>query len=298
MTTLLPQTLLRPLREADIAATDEMSWAALAEVGRRFGFAMGTRDAARIAWARARIRHLATTDPDGCVVAERDGQIVGVGLSLRRGPLWFLSLFAVRNGEQGGGIGRQVLDATLEYSRGCRTAMICASPDPKALRRYGQAGFDLHPAYEAVGVPDRTEIPRDLGVRDGDWARHTDLVEELITQRRGAPYGPDLAWCRDHDVRLFVRDGADRSDRAVALTSGAGRIGLLAAASTAAATRMLWSVLAEAPGEVTVGWVTARQQWAVQVALAARLRLQLTDTVCTRGLDGPPALYLPFGVFG
>jgi predicted N-acetyltransferase YhbS len=291
------QTVVRPLRDEDVDAAEKLSWQAFDEVGRQFGFAMGARDAAHIAGARARIRHIAASDPEGSVVAEQQGQVVGVGLAVRRGSLWFLSLLTVRSGLQGVGVGRQILDATLEYGRDCVSAMICSSPDPKALRRYGRAGFALHAGFEAVGVADRAELPAGLGVREGDWDRDTDLIEHLITERRGEPYGPDLAWCREQGMRLLVRDGGTPRDRAVVLRN-AGRVGTLAAASDEAAARVLWAAIAEPPGEVTVGYLVGSQQWAIDVALSARLPLKLTDTLCTRGALAPPAPYLPSGIFG
>jgi predicted N-acetyltransferase YhbS len=290
-------TEIRQLREEDVDAAEEVAWEAMSDVGRRFGFTLGTRDGARIGFARSRVRHLMTTDPDGSFVAEEDGKPVGIALALRRGSLWFLSLLAVRGDRQAMGIGRRLLDATLEYGRDSSTALICASPDPKALRRYGRAGFALHPGFEAVGVPDRTSLPADLGVRDGDWDADADFVDQLIAERRGEPYGPDLAWCRERGMRLLLRDGGTRADRAAVLVHG-GRVGALAAASEEAAARVLWAAIAEAPAEVTLGYLLGNQQWAIDVALAARLPLSLTDTVCVRGRPDPPAPYLPFGILG
>jgi GNAT superfamily N-acetyltransferase len=257
---------------------------------------MGVRDDARVAWARARIRHIAAHDADGSVVAERDGEVIGIGLAIRRKSLWFLSLLAVRQGLQGGGVGRQLLDATLEYGRDCPRAMICASPDPKALRRYGRAGFALHAGYEATGTADRSEIPTGLGIREGDWERDAQFYNELIAARRGAPLGPDLGFWRDQGMRLLIRDGGTPADRA-AVALRPGSLGTLAAASQEAAARVLWAAIAETPGEVTVGYLLNNQQWAIDVALAARLPLKITDTLCTRGFL-PPAPYLPSGIFG
>jgi predicted N-acetyltransferase YhbS len=290
------ETVVRLLRDDDVEAADDLAWTALVEVGEQFGFSMGARNSARIEWARARIRHIAAHDPAGSLVAEQNGEVVGVGLAVRRDSLWFLSLLAVRSGLQGAGVGRRLLDVTLEYAEGCTAAMICASPDPKALRRYGRAGFALHAGFEAEGVADRAELPAGLGVREGDWGRDRDLMEELITARRGAPYGPDLDFRQD-DMRVLVRDGATPDDRAFVL-SRKGHIGTLAAASDAAAARVLWAAIAEAEGEVTIGYLVNNQQWAIDVALATRLPLKLTDTVCTRGAITPPDHYLPSGIFG
>ena len=296
MTTSTADTVIRPLRDDDVVACDQISWHALSEVGEQFGFSMGVRDEARIAHGQSRIRHIAQYDPEGSVVAERDGEVIGIGLAVRRGNLWFLSLLAVRQGLQGGGVGRRMLDATLEYGKGCPTAMICASPDPKALRRYGRAGFELHAGFEAHGTPDRTEMPADLGVREGDWARDGEFFEQLVTERRGEPLGPDLDFYRKAGMRLLIRDGGSRDDRAgVVLREGS--LGTLAAASDQAAARVLWAALAETKGETTVGYLLNNQQWAIDVALAAKLPLKLTDTLCTRGM-APPTPYLPSGIFG
>ena len=299
-------TSIRPFRdgehlETDIAEADVMAYDALADAGRQFGFSMGERDAARIAWARARILHLVGTDPEGSFVAEQDGRVVGVGLSLKRGNLWFLSLLAVQVGLQAQGIGRDLLDATLEYGEDCTAAMICASPDPKALRRYGRAGFALHPAFEVTGRPSLDEVPSDLGVRDGDWDKDLDFVDDLIVARRGEPYGNDLLWCREQGLRLLIRDGRTADDRAFVITNGLGRVNLLAGASDEAAARVLWQVIADvgqAGGEVLAGYLQSNQQWAIDVALSAKLRFAMSDALCTRGTLSSPTPYLPSGIFG
>ncbi len=287
---------VRLLRPADVEPAEEMASQAMDEMDRRFGLFVPQRDAVRIGWARDRIRHIAATDPQGSVVAEADGELVGVGLAVRRGALWFLSLLAVRSDVQATGIGRRVLDATLEYGKGCATGMIGASPDPRALRRYGRAGFALHPAYAADGVPDLTEAPAGLGVREGDWDRDTELLETLVAQRRGVGYGPDVGFLRAPDARLLIRSGTSADDRAVCMLRR-GRVPMVAAASDDAARRVLWAALAEAPGEVTLTYLAGDQQWAIDVALAARLPLKLADTLCVRGMP-PPTLYLPTGVLG
>jgi predicted N-acetyltransferase YhbS len=297
MTTSPTETIIRPLRDDDVVAADDVAWRALDEVGQQFGFSDGVRDDdARVAWALARIRHIAKHDPEGSVVAERDGEVIGVGLAIRRGKLWFLSLLAVRQGLQGGGVGRRLLDATLEYGKDCPTAMICASPDPKALRRYGRARFALHAGYEASGIADRTELPAGLGIREGDWERDADFFDQLVTERRGESLGPDLDLWREQGLRLLIRDGGTPADRA-AVALRPGGLGTLAAASDEAATRVLWAALAETEKKFTIGYLLGNQQWAIDVVLAAKLPLNLTDTLCTRGMQ-PPTPYLPSGAFG
>lgn len=290
--------LVRPMRADDVEVTERVSWESLASAGRRYGFSLGERDDARIAFARSRVRHLLSTDPDGAFVAERDGEIVGVTLSIRRGPLWFLSLLTVADAHQAAGVGRVLLDRTLAHAEGSTAGMICASPDPKALRRYGRAGFALHACVEAAGEPRRDSLPSGTGVREGDWDRDRDLVEELTAARRGTPYDADLDWCRESGAGLLVRDAAGRDDRAVAVVRD-GQLVVLAGTSDAAATRVLWTVLAEAKGRLRVGYLHNRQQWAVEVALAAGLELSLADALATRGtLLVPPSPYVPSGILG
>ena len=297
MTRAPAQIDVRLLRDDDVAAVEEMSSRALDEVDHQFGLAVQERDQARIDMARLRIRHLAETDPEGSVVAERDGEIVGVGLALRRGSLWFLSLMAVHGDLQGTGIGRRLIDATLEYGKDCPLGMICASPDPRALRRYGRAGFALHAGFEAAGRPDRAELPGSLGVREGDWERDAELVQTLAAECRGEPYGPDLDFARRRGMRLLVRDGSAPQDRAMGLLRG-NHVAAIAGASDDSARRLLWAALAETAGVATASYLGGNQQWAIEVALAARLRLKPIDTLGIGGMAAPPTPYLPSGVFG
>jgi GNAT superfamily N-acetyltransferase len=296
---------VRPLHADDVVVAEKVAWDALAGAGRRYGFELGVRDAARIAFARARVRYLLSTDPAGCFVAEQQGEVVGIALALRRGSLWFLSLLAVREGLQGAGIGRRLLEPAVAYGADCAAGMICASPDPKALRRYGRAGFALHAGIEATGTPRRDRIPGGLGVREGDWDADRELAEEIIAATRGEPYGIDFDWCRARGMRLIVRDGAGRNDRAVALLHDRG-IAMLAGTSDDAAVRALWVAIAESAvgadgvtDTVRIPYLHSRQQWALGVALEAGLSLGLSDALATRGtLLVPPSPYLPSGILG
>jgi ribosomal protein S18 acetylase RimI-like enzyme len=56
-------------------------------------------------------------DPDGLWVAEADGEIVGFALSWVCGDLWFLAELFVAPGQQGRGIGNELLARTFEHAR-------------------------------------------------------------------------------------------------------------------------------------------------------------------------------------
>ena len=75
-------------------------------------------------------------------------------------------------------------------------------------------------------------------------------------------------------------------------------VAAIAGASDDAARRLLWAALAETAGVATVSYLGGNQQWAIEVALAARLRLKPIDTLGIRGVAAPPTPYLPSGVFG
>jgi GNAT superfamily N-acetyltransferase len=290
-------TRVRPLLPVDVEAARQAAFESLREAGTRYGWPTDTPTERSVARGRSRIAHLQRTDPDGAWVAERDGRVVGVALSLRRGPLWFLSLLAVDLAEQGRGLGARLLEAAERTADGARVALLCASSDPKALRRYGLSGFALAPSYVVTGHVDRSLLPALPGVREGSWDDDRDLVERVVTQQRGAPYGPDLDWLRDQGIRLLVTDGPRGTGYAgVGVSPGPQ---LLAATTPAAAQDLMWASLAEGEGDVEVEPVTGAQQWAVEVALAARLTLRPgSESLCVRGTPGPMSPYLPSGIFG
>ena len=286
---------------ADVPEARTVSWDALREAGSRYGWQMPPLTDALRARGEAQFRHLLATDPDGLAVAEADGRVVGVGQAIRRGPLWFLCLLAVAPSAQSGGIGRRLLDMVSATRDGAGLGAICATADPKALRRYRQAGFDLHPGYEAKGALDRSLLAAVGDVREGSYDDDRDLVEAVVTGRRGAGHGPDLDFWSTAGSRLLVTDG--RSGRGYAVVGEAGPV-VLGATTPDAAARLLWATLAETTAhEVAVLWITAGQQWALDVVLAARLTLRPAGTVCRAGqLPGGtvPAWspYLPSGSLG
>jgi predicted N-acetyltransferase YhbS len=242
----------------------------------------------------ARVAHLQRTDPAGAWAAADGDRLVGVALASRRGPLWFLSLLTVEPAAQGAGVGRRLLDAALETSHDAGAGLICSSEDPRALRRYGRAGFTLRPAYRARGTVDRAHLPAVDGVREGSWDDDRELVDALAEQVRGAPVGPDIDAFSGGGARLLVADGP--AGRGYAVARGHS-VRPVAATTPEAARALLVEGLAGLEGEVTVDFVTAEQQWAVQVALELRLSFRPADSLAVRGF-APTGCYLPDGAYG
>ncbi|ROR44797.1 GNAT family N-acetyltransferase [Kitasatospora cineracea] len=244
--------------------------------------------------ALARARHLAVTDPGGCWIAEQDGEAVGVALSLRREGVWVLPLFVVLPAAQGRGVGRLLLERAAGYGRGCLRGMLCASPSPAAARRYRAAGFTLHPAMRLAGQVDRERLldPGDIPVHAGN-ATHLHLLDSVDRRVRGAAHGPDHPFMLAHFEELLVADTL--AGTGYCYRDG-GTVQLLAATSKRIAARLLREALARVPvgTEAGVSFLTAEQEWAVDVGLDLGLSLSTRGYLALRGMR-PPAPYVPNG---
>lgn len=285
---------MRPLAIGDIDAAREVQTRAFDAHDRGFGYPVQPVDEAVIERQRGRFQHLLDNDPDGSWVATLDGTVIGAALALRRDSLWGLSLLVVDPDVQSRGVGRRLLDAALGYADGAETAVILSSRDPRAIRSYASAGFDLHPQIRAHGPLDRGLLPRPSDrVRLGDDSR-IDWADDLDQLVRGAGRGPDHRTLLGM-ARMFVVD--DAAGRGYAYLRADGRVVTVVATDDETATALLWECLAaEHDGERGIDHVNAAQQWAVRVALAARLSLEAAGPVFWRGRQ-PPASYLPDGAY-
>lgn len=291
---------LRPLDAADVPAARLVQHRALADLDARTGERPVELTPALQARGEKRIAHLQRTDPDGARVVELEGEVVGVALALRRGPMWFLSLLMVTPEHQGKGLGAALLEESLRTAEGAELAWIMSSVDPAALRRYERAGFVLRPAYQAKGPLDRSLLPAGTDVRVGNHDRDGELLDDVVHALRGAPMGPEREFVAD--LPLLVVD--DASGRGFAIPDSGG-VRWLGASSPDVARRLLLAALAEAPDgadgsapQVEVSGLNQDNPWAVQTCLDLRLSLSWGSSLCVRGRPGPLAPYLPSGAFG
>jgi GNAT superfamily N-acetyltransferase len=284
--------MIRPLEPADVAASQRVQARAVNDLAPRVGEDVQEQTPDVVRLGQERIAHLQHTDPAGAWVAEVDGEVVGCALSLVREGMWFLSLLMVDPEHQGKGLGRQLLDATLETATD--RSWILATADPAALRRYQRAGFDLHASYTAKGPVDRTTIPAVQGVRVGSYESDGDLMNAVATTVRGASMAPDLHYLARRMMRVLVVD--DAAGRGFAVVRAAG-VAWLAATTEDAARRLLWTAIAEAGDIIEVDWLSNDKQWAIDVCLDARLSLVGGASLCFRGQPHMP-LYLPSGALG
>ena len=288
--------LVRPMREDDLAAFGEITATSYHQVDVR-SHPRSWPDPVRRPPGRTgawidRTRAALVTDPAGCWVAEVDGEVVGGAVSRVRELMWILASFAVRPDQQGQGIGAQLMAAALHHGRGCLRGMFAASADPGAVRRYRLAGFDLHPQMLLRGSVDRSAIPVVDRVREGT-AADIDLLDSVDRQTRGA------AHLSDHELllsqfRLVVTDHTTGSGYAYVDDDGAPT--LLAATNRRTASGLMWEALASSrpDSEVSVQHITAANQWALDVGLAARLAIHQNGYLCVRRMK-PPTPYLHHG---
>lgn len=269
---------LRPMRDDDVPAVTELVYAA--------------SDDARPsdAVAHARYRHPLRHDADGAWVAEDERGLAAVAIALRREGLWMLTEISVRPDLQSAGLGRRMLERVHAYADGANGRLIASSRDPRALRAYARLGLDAHPCLAAYGVPAGVEAPG--GVREGG-ADDLAFAADVDRHVRGAAHGPDLAFLLEGGQTLLV------SERGYAVVGDSGGVRIVAGYDEAGARELLRAALARAEGRaVGVGWLSGRQQWAVQECVAARLELRADAGVLFAGGDvGPFHPYLPSGAY-
>jgi len=278
---------VRPLLPDDVPAAAAVAEAALPDP-------LADDDAPwRLDWLRRRIGHLRATDPGGAwVAAGEDGEVVGVALALVRDRIWGLSLMAVHPALHARGIGTRLLRAALGHwdPDEVKGGIILSSTDPRAMRMYARAGFDLRPTVSLGGIVDRTAIPS--GLR----ARPTDDVEAMAALGRpvrGGAYGPD-------DLAMLLsrpRAGAFAIEGRGFAVHVDGRPVVLCADTGGVGADILWSCLAAGrPGvTINVDYLTAGQDWAVRACLEAGLQITPDGPVFTRGELGPLRAWIPSG---
>lgn len=282
---------IRPLRPEDIAAAADVGWQALSPYMPQAVAADADDPGPRVAWQRARIAHLLDTDPGGCWVAEAGGAVVGVALGLVREDVWGFSLFGLLPDHQGRGVGRELLGAALTYAAGRRGGIILSSVNPAAMRSYFRSGFQLLPTVSLAGVPAPEAVPAGLRSRPGDVDADADTIELASRHVRGASHRRDIPAMLG--TQLLVLDGEGFA------VHREGKVALLAATSDAAAQDLAWSCLAAAPRGATVemDFVSAGNDWAVDVGLRAGLSLSPEGPIFVRGTLGTMRPFIPSGAF-
>jgi len=257
-------------------------------------FGLDIREPAAAARWRDRLAYPLETDPNGAYLAELDGEIVGVAQAIERERLWCLSLLAVSPGAQSSGAGRALMERALTYATDSTDiGIITSSSDPRALRLYALSGFSLLPTFEVAGTLDRSALPQPRGEVHAAGRDDFDSLAPISREVRGAPHTLELEYALRVGGRI-LRVG----DRGFAVVAPGRGVWLLVARDDAAASQLLWAALTiVATEQPTVRWITAEQQWAIEIVVSAGLRLVPYGALCVRGQPGPLRAFLPSGPF-
>ena len=185
--------------------------------------------------SRSYVRHLLTFDPLGGLVAERDGDVVGLAWVHPRGPVATIGPIAVDPAVQGQGIGKQLLERCLAVAGSGvpQVRLVHESFNAASLGLYLRAGFRVvAPLLELERLLDPALVaPPTAGhssVRPALPADQTRLVA-----RDARVFGAS----RPQSVDLYVRRGValvaehGRTLTGYAFGIGSPRIAYLGAAS-------------------------------------------------------------------
>ena len=134
-------TEIRPMMLGDVVGVRRVVEAAGEELERRAGHEPQTRTDEQREYFLSGLRRFVERDPEGAWVAADGDSVVGMAACIRRASFWGLSMLFVDPARQNQGLGRQLLDAGLASASGAGVRMILSSSDPRALRRYSQAGL-------------------------------------------------------------------------------------------------------------------------------------------------------------
>lgn len=290
---------VRPLREDDLQSAERASAVTFLAADRETRRVSDPEPEPRSAvvsqrWIE-RMRFFLSVDPEGCwaavdTTADAD-TVVGFAISQNRGDLWYLATYGVLPSHQGQGVGKRLMDAVLDHADG-RPGIFSSSVHPGATRRYRLAGFSLHPQMRMTGTADRSALPAVDGLREGR-ADDIEWMDRLDQHLRVAGHGPDHPYMLN-TLRLVVSE--DRTRPGYVYVDDHGRASLLAAAHPETAQRLLWEALASSRGNTLVNCITAPNEWALDVGLAARLDIGQEGYIAVRDLP-VPAPYLASGHF-
>jgi GNAT superfamily N-acetyltransferase len=293
--------LLRPMYKEDAAAADQTMQAALVAGpnASESEHAVPPDDGSRRDRMIAVLGHFVKTDPAGCWVAEWEGEMLGMAVSIRRQDFWGLAMLFVLPEAQNLGIGRALLEACARYADGCSRRMIMSSNDPRSARTYSAHGLEVHPAMTALGSVDRSRLALGAPGRAGS-SRDLPLVDEVDTIVRGSSRAVDVEFLLSEGAALTIID--DETGRGYAAhAAGAPVVGghpiMLGATTEIVAGQLLRQVFALAKEPIEVFGLTRRQGWAIRVALEARLTVRPSPPLfMTPGLE-PPGPWLLSGIY-
>lgn len=170
-----------PARPEDIQAVSEVYWESILDVYQRHGF----EDRRPAYPVNPFYEFCLVEEPEGFFVAEEDGKVVGAAFSWVRGHAWFLSHLFVLPLHQGKGIGRTLLELSLQYgitSGASLRAVITMAFNASSLGLYMKNG--MHPIQniylmKSSQKPRKTDEPLLHSEKQGPHAWQSGDMEAL-----------------------------------------------------------------------------------------------------------------------
>ncbi len=148
-----------------------------------------------------RMRRQLALQPDGWLVAERDGALLGCGGATIMGAVSYIGLVGVDPARQRQGIGAALMRALIDWSqeRGCATILLDASNAGKPL--YLKLGFVIEDTVRIWRAQQTVLVPRTLpDATVIQPFQESDLREIIAFDARG--YGAP----RDRIIMAFIED--------------------------------------------------------------------------------------------
>jgi GNAT superfamily N-acetyltransferase len=291
---------IRPAVEADVLACAQIWRESINDYTSRLNQPEIPDDLGRIMRLH---RHFLATDPERFVVAERAGQVIGFAAALQRQELWFLSMCFVRPTEQGRGLGRLLVEATLPIQPdttvgvdgGAPGATILATatdslqPISNALySRFGivprlpllsMAGYLTHPEALPELPPGMVAVPFEtIAAGPPAGPGHLELTNAIAALDRdalGVEHPQDHRFLRLEGRHGFLYRDLVGVDRGYGYAWETGRVGPVAARDALLVGPILGHLLRAVPSRgAQAVWVPGAAGAAIGMLLRAGLRFE------------------------
>jgi ribosomal protein S18 acetylase RimI-like enzyme len=288
----------RPARAQDLERTDALVVASINDLTERHGFGP-------MAVSRPPIFQLFSLkdDPDGLWIAEDADEILGFAWSWVCDDLWFLAQLFVSPGQQGRGIGNELLRRTLDHARksGAATkALITFTFNTVSQGLYMRHGlFPRFPIYNFSVARERL-----LGRLQGAQLRWVPLEETAAQLRSLAEIDVQaLGVSREKHHKYLIGDGAskgillyDEDDCVGYVYIADGHIGPLAVARPDAmptAFRTALNLAAEGSSKQVSAFLPGCCDVALNIAVEHGMRITLPMVLMSTRDFGGWTRYLP-----
>ena len=184
--------------------------------------------------------------------------MVGAALALDREGVWGLSLLVVLPDHQSLGVGRALLERSLEYAGGGeRGGIILASPTRGRCGPTARAGFEAHPSFGASGHRARSRRRRP------PCARATRATSRSPRRSTGPSAAPPTAATSRPTCAPARRCSSSRARVRAARRNGRSSCSPRSTRRPPATLLQRRARRGARRRETHVEWITAAQQWAV-----------------------------------